>query len=79
MSTDQNQSKPSRGTSLHLANRFHKTNPVANPEMNQLPAEDREIAPSKTQTIEVKAKSMINKVNSPDLLMEYSLNPYHDI
>ena len=76
MSTDQNQSKPSRGTSLHLGNRFHKTNPVANPEMNQLPAEDREIAPSKTQTIEVKAKSMINKVNSPDLLMEYSLNPY---
>lgn len=29
-----------------------------------------------TKYLEVKAKSMINQVNSPDLFMDYSLNPY---
>ena len=38
--------------------------------------EDWELEKSKTQIIEVHPKTIVNLVKSPDLPMEYSLNPY---
>jgi len=62
-----------RGTELHISNRFFK-NPRSNdPDFSQ---QLNEIDNTKTQYIPVTAKSMINTVASPDLFMDYSMNPY---
>ncbi len=68
--------KPSRGTNLHLANKYLKLNHLVTADLNQDIEESEIPITSKTKYIEVQAKSMINQVTSPDLFMDYSLNPY---
>lgn len=58
-----------------MANRYHQQNYVPDPDFDQT-AEDELVISPKTKCIEVLAKSMINVVKSPDLPMDYSLNPY---
>ena len=62
-----------RGTELHIPNRFFKLQTSDDLDFSQ---QEREDHTSKTQFIPVMAKSMINTVSSPDLFMDYSLNPY---
>jgi DNA repair photolyase len=67
---------PSRGTKQHVANKYLSLNylSISTDEFSDFIPDLQETA--KTKYIEVSAKSMINKVNSPDLHLEYSLNPY---
>lgn len=60
--------KKGRGTSVNTSNRFERYT------YEELPEEVEKAL--KTQFIEVAPKSIVNKVNSPDVGMEYSLNPY---
>lgn len=64
-----------RGSNLHIPNKFHKEKYIYDSDFQQETDNllDQE---KKTKYIEIIAKSMINKVNSPDLFMDYSLNPY---
>lgn len=64
---------PGRGTEMHIPNRFFKLQTAADLELSQQEAGTEK---SKTQYIPIVAKSMINPVASPDLYMDYSLNPY---
>lgn len=62
-----------RGTELHIANRFFSLQKASTLEISQnLETPEK----SKTEYIPVVTKSMINPVTSPDLFMDYSLNPY---
>ncbi len=66
-----------RGTRMHTPNKFLKMNTVKTHEWSF--REDEENNSSgypNTQYVEVHAKSMVNTVLSPDLAMDYSLNPY---
>ena len=60
-----------RGAQINTPNKFH--NDVRSLDPNVFDEEDFSI---KTQTIEIKAKTIVNKVGSPDVGMMYSLNPY---
>lgn len=64
-----------RGSKLHIPNKYLKLNYLAAENLNQDYASPV-ATQMKTKFIEITAKSMINIVNSPDLAMEYSLNPY---
>ena len=64
---------PERGTNMHIPNRFFKLQTATELELSQQEAGIEKI---KTQYIPIMAKSMINPVASPDLFMDYSLNPY---
>lgn len=57
-----------QGAQKNVVNRFSKFTFEAE--------EDLEFSSSKTQITEVFPKSIVNPVKSPDLSMEYSLNPY---
>ncbi len=65
---------PSRGTTLHVPNRFFALQNDKQEAFSQIG--EPEPVSEKTKYIEVVAKSMINTVQSPDLAMDYSLNPY---
>ncbi|MFZ1255252.1 MAG: PA0069 family radical SAM protein [Saprospiraceae bacterium] len=66
-----------RGSTLHIENKYLKYNHSIDEEFNQSIDSDLEInSNTKTKIIEVIAKSIINTVKSPDLKMDYSLNPY---
>ena len=56
-----------QGAQRNVKNRF---------EQYSYEPEDWEIEKTKTQIIEVFPKTIVNVVKSPDLPMEYSLNPY---
>ncbi len=71
-----NTKKPSRGTELHLSNKYFALNHVESRDLHQNSNDESDEKMRKTKYIEVLAKSMINKVTSPDLFMDYSLNPY---
>ena len=60
--------KKGRGANINTSNRFERFT------YEELP-EDAEKSVS-TRFIEIFPKSIVNKVNSPDVGMEYSLNPY---
>lgn len=60
-----------RGAQINTPNKFHNELRSENP--NEFNEEDFAV---KTQYIETEAKSIVNKVESPDVPMEYSLNPY---
>jgi DNA repair photolyase len=75
LSTSKNP-KPSRGTKLHLANKYLKLNHLETQDLVQELHEEDKSRFNKTKYVEVVAKSMINQVTSPDLFMDYSLNPY---
>jgi len=62
-----------RGAQLNTANRFLKTNlEKIHPEA----IDDWEDGPMRTHYIPSAAKTIVNKVDSPDVRMWYSLNPY---
>ncbi len=56
-----------RGAQINPANRFHEHHDEAPPDREEV---------VKTQYIEVYPKTILNKVDSPDIGMAYSLNPY---
>lgn len=60
--------KKGRGASVNTKNRFERLS------YEELPEETA--APVKTKFIEISPKSIVNKVHSPDVGMDYSLNPY---
>ncbi len=72
---NKNQFLKGRGAQINPANKYHKLvydeNPVDWEQME--PDEDINI---KTQIIEVHPKTIVNKVPSPDIPLEYSMNPY---
>lgn len=66
-----------RGAQHNAHNRFvqHKTEPD-NEYLEWLAKEGEDLPEPKTKYIEVFPKTIVNKVNSPDLFMRYSMNPY---
>lgn len=62
-----------RGAQYNTHNRFAKTNMVRE---HVEGIDDWEQANDKTQYIPIVAKSIVNKVDSPDVGMYYSMNPY---
>ena len=65
-----------RGAQINVANRFDAfTNEQCDDFLEYCRKED-EMPETKTSYLEVYPKSIVNKVNSPDVGMEYSLNPY---
>ena len=60
-----------RGAQINTSNKYHKE--VRPEKINLFEEEGLNI---KTKFIETEAKSIINKVTSPDVPMSYSINPY---
>ena len=68
--------KKGQGAQTNPVNRFAQhTSEVDESYLNYLVAEGEEMV-SKTKVIEVYPKSIVNAVTSPDVPMEWSLNPY---
>ncbi|SDS41496.1 PA0069 family radical SAM protein [Gramella sp. MAR_2010_147] len=66
-----------RGAQLDVANRFHEhSHEMRDDFLNYCAAEGDDSRESKTTIIETFPKTIVNKVTSPDVGMEYSLNPY---
>ncbi|MCB7481817.1 PA0069 family radical SAM protein [Christiangramia sediminis] len=66
-----------RGAQLNASNRFHEhSHEMRDDFLNYCAAEGDESRESKTTIIETFPKTIINKVVSPDVGMECSLNPY---
>ncbi|WP_300441025.1 PA0069 family radical SAM protein [Christiangramia sp.] len=66
-----------RGAQVNVSNRFHEhSHEMRDDFLNFCAAEGEESRESKTTIIETFPKTIINKVTSPDVGMEYSLNPY---
>lgn len=62
-----------RGAQINTKNRFHK-NEVVKEHIEGI--DDWSVPHEATQYIEQEAKSIVNKVDSPDVGMFYSMNPY---
>ena len=62
-----------RGAQYNTQNKFLKTNELKE-EVESI--DEWEVANVGTQYIESQVKSIVNKVESPDLQMMYSMNPY---
>jgi DNA repair photolyase len=65
--------KKGRGAQFNTPNRFDKTH-LSNDHIEGIDEWVEEDV--RTQFIEVQAKSLVNKVDSPDVGMSYSMNPY---
>ncbi|WP_340201353.1 PA0069 family radical SAM protein [Ascidiimonas sp. W6] len=66
-----------RGAQIQVNNRFDTfTNEQRSDFLEYCRLEGEEAIKSKTQYLEVFPKTIVNKVDSPDVGMEYSLNPY---
>ena len=67
--------KSFKGRAVHInpVNKFESTNRSS---LINLDLYEKDALPIKTKIIESKAKSIINKVTSPDIPMNYSMNPY---
>ena len=66
-----------RGAQLNVSNRFHEhSHEMRDDFLNYCAAEGDEAQDSKTTIIETFPKTIVNKVTSPDVGLEYSLNPY---
>lgn len=63
-----------RGAQIHAHNKYNKTAYVKT-HWEGIDEEEAEIE-EKSEYLEVYPKTIINEVNSPDLPLEYSLNPY---
>jgi len=63
--------KKGRGAQINPANRFEKLSFIYEPDIQPL-----ELETERTTYIEVHPKTMLNKVTSPDLPMDWSVNPY---
>jgi len=64
---------PGRGAQFNTKNKFLKNQTVKE---HAEGIDDWEVANSATQYMEQEVKSIVNKVESPDLSMMYSMNPY---
>lgn len=64
---------PGRGAQINPANRFHADYYERDWDIDIEPIEKQDL---KTEYIEVYPKSILNKVDSPDIGMSYSMNPY---
>lgn len=62
-----------RGAQFNTENKFLKGEPI---KLHPEGIDDWETNDVQTEYISVVAKSIVNKVNSPDVGMEYSMNPY---
>lgn len=66
-----------RGAQLNVANKFHEhSHEMRDDFLNYCVAEGEEATESRTTIIETFPKTIVNKVTSPDVGLEYSLNPY---
>ncbi|TRZ46267.1 PA0069 family radical SAM protein [Robertkochia solimangrovi] len=66
-----------RGAQTHISNRFDRFTHESDPEFLEFcRLEGEEAETGKTKFLEVFPKSIVNKVDSPDVGMEYSMNPY---
>jgi len=70
---DNNQYLQGRGAQFNTKNRFHKTELVRE---HIESIDDWSADNSPTQYIEQQSKTIVNKVDSPDVGMGYSMNPY---
>ncbi|MUP45208.1 PA0069 family radical SAM protein [Gramella sp. BOM4] len=69
--------KKGRGAQLNTANKFHEhSHELRDDFLNYCASEGEEAEESRTTIIETFPKTIINKVTSPDVGLEYSLNPY---
>ena len=71
--TEEDDYKKGRGAQFNTPNKFDKTS-TAREHIEGI--DDWEDAAPDTQYIEVAAKTLVNKVDSPDVGMWYSMNPY---
>ena len=66
-----------RGAQKHIANRFHEnSHELRDDFLNYCALEGEEAENNKTLYLETFPKTIVNKVDSPDVGMGYSLNPY---
>ena len=66
-----------RGAQLNVSNKFHEhSHEMRDDFLNYCAAEGEEATESRTTIIETFPKTIVNKVTSPDVGLEYSLNPY---
>lgn len=66
-----------RGAQLNTHNRFLKEEHIIRDDfLNYCHAEQEKVESSKTSYLEIYPKTILNKVNSPDIGFEYSMNPY---
>lgn len=66
-----------RGAQLNVSNRFNEhSHEMRDDFLNYCASEGDEARESKTSIIETFPKTIVNKVTSPDVGLEYSLNPY---
>lgn len=66
-----------RGAQIQVENKFFEhSHELREDFMNFCEKEGEEISSSKTSFLEVFPKTVVNKVKSPDVGLEYSLNPY---
>ncbi|MCP9199384.1 PA0069 family radical SAM protein [Gramella sp. GC03-9] len=69
--------KKGRGAQLNTANKFHEhSHEIRDDFLNYCASEGEEAEESRTTIIETFPKTIVNKVTSPDVGLEYSLNPY---
>lgn len=66
--------KKGRGARINTDNRFHQHQREHVPELEDRP--DEEPAADRTEHITVFPKTIINQVDSPDIPLDYSMNPY---
>ncbi|MDR5591450.1 PA0069 family radical SAM protein [Christiangramia sp. SM2212] len=66
-----------RGAQLNISNKFHEhIHEMRDDFLNYCATEGDESSESRTTIIETFPKSIVNKVTSPDVGMDFSLNPY---
>ncbi len=66
-----------RGAQLNVSNRFDALNHELRPDfLEYCSKHEEEVASAKTNYLEVFPKTIVNKISSPDVGMEYSMNPY---
>ncbi|SFW30645.1 DNA repair photolyase [Sinomicrobium oceani] len=66
-----------RGAQANVKNRFHEmSHEMRNDFLEYCRLEGEEADPDKTQYLKVFPKTIVNKVESPDVGMGYSMNPY---
>ncbi|RZS99091.1 PA0069 family radical SAM protein [Aquimarina brevivitae] len=66
-----------RGAQIHIANKFEQYRNVTDSDfLNHTLLEDGKLTNTKTRLIDTYPKTIVNRVDSPDVGMNYSLNPY---
>lgn len=75
--SDQSQYIKGRGAQINVPNRFFaESQEMLDDFLNYCAIEGDDVDSNKTSYLEVFPKTIVNKVESPDLRMGYSMNPY---